>query len=63
MSANNQLLIHKRYKKQKYWIEDVDVESQKGFKVGETWTLEDAIKFANAYMEVEEVEYGLRINI
>lgn len=62
MSANNYLLIEQC--KSGFMISEVDVEGggfvlrDKPFK-----TLEEAIKHANKYMEKNNVEYGLHIQI
>jgi len=61
MSANNYLLITK--KDSIYAIKNVDADGCGEFSIGTASTLEEAIKKANIYMQTEEVEYGLEINI
>ena len=63
MSANNELLIEKIG--DKYSVSEVDVDAGGGFFITDNHfkTLEEAIKAANSYMEENEVEYGLNINI
>lgn len=62
MSANNQLVIYK--KGQQFVVGHLDVDC--GWHKKEMIiknTLEKAIKAANEFMEIEEVEYGLSIKI
>lgn len=61
MSANNYLWI----RKVKHWwlISDVDKDTYKSHDVGETNTLEAAIRKANDYKARNEVEYGLEIDL
>ena len=61
MSANNELRI---YKKGKKWIiDDRDTDGCGTIRVGETDSLEKAIKIANDYQSREEVEYGLSVEV
>ena len=62
MSANNQLVIYK--KGDKFVVGHLDLDcgwNEKEMIVKET--LEEAIKYANDFMEENEVEYGLSIKI
>lgn len=62
MSANNQLVIYK--KDDKYIVGHLDMDC--GWHEMEMFvrdTLEEAIKAANGFMEEEEVEYGMRIDV
>lgn len=61
MSSNNELRI---YKKGTEWIiDDRDIEGCGTIRVGETDSLEKAIKIANDYQSREEVEYGLSVEV
>lgn len=59
MSADNQLVI---YKKELVWkIKNINF-SGGCYEIGDEYqSLEDAVKFANEYIEENEVEYGLKI--
>ena len=61
MSANNQLII-KKNKEGKWTIVHWDIDcGALSDKFSEHETLEEAAKEANAFMDYQEVEYGLRI--
>ena len=62
MSANNQLVIYKKGKKFVVGHLDLDCGWHKKKMIIKD-TLEEAIKAANEYMEINEVEYGLSIKI
>lgn len=61
MSANNFIKIYKN----EYNLWEVDeCDAEEGIfmvSIGRGKTLEEAIEFANRYMQENEVEYGLRI--
>lgn len=62
MSANNQLVIYRKGKK--FIVGHLDVDCgwhEKEMIIADT--LEEAIKKANEYIEIEEVEYGLSVRI
>jgi len=63
MSANNYLLIEKI--RTGYRVSDVDSDGSGGHFLRDKPypTLESAIHAANKYMELNEVEYGLRIKL
>ena len=69
MSANNFLKITVRKDEltgydDEFLVEDCDMNesSSGGILVGESTTLQGAIKIANDYMTENEVEYGLHID-
>lgn len=62
MSANNKLIIYKKGKK--FVVGHLDVDcgwNRKEMAIKDS--LEEAIKFANEFMENNVVEYGLKIKI
>lgn len=64
MSANNQLVVYQP--EPLVWaVKEIDVDTGgKNCDVGDEYPdLENAIRAANEYMEENEVEYGLRINL
>ena len=65
MSANNYLLI-KEYRKNRFRIEDKDVETGSGFSIHPLYTikrLREAIQIAQDYMKEEIVEYGISFKL
>lgn len=60
MSANNFLLITEE--KNKWVVEQRDADTGSGYEMKSFKTLEEAIKFAQEYMEEEIVEYGIHFN-
>lgn len=61
MSANNQLLIQKY--KDGFRVSDIDETGGHFIQDEPVKTLEEAVKLANKYLEDNEVEYGLRIEL
>ena len=61
MSADNKIVV---YKKAGWWYaEEQSMEGNVMHKLGAFSSLENAVKESNDYMEENEVEYGLDIQI
>lgn len=63
MSANNFVLIREHATGPRFVVSDQCVESDGGFQIGTAETLEEAIQIANTYMNVEIVEYGIKVQL